>query len=78
MPLRRFLEGSAFGPDDLKAMTAAFDATLAELGLTDQKDRLVESVARKIISLAKQGERDPERLRAGAVKFFKDDDAASA
>jgi hypothetical protein len=39
-------------------------------------DRLIELVARKIISFAKLGERDPERLCYRAVKSFKDDAAA--
>jgi len=78
MPVRRFLEGATFGPDDLKVMSAAFDAALVELGLRDRDDRLIELVARKITSFAKLGERDPERLCDRAVKSFKEDDDAVA
>jgi hypothetical protein len=78
MPLHRYLEGAVFGPDDLKVMTAAFEAALLKLGLSNRQDRVTELVARKVISLAKQGERDPERLCDGAVSSFSGDESASA
>jgi hypothetical protein len=78
MPIRRFLRGdAAFGPDDLAAMGAAFDDALRRLGLNDRTDKMTELVARKIISIAKQGERDPVRLCEAALRAFKQDGAAS-
>ena len=79
MPLLRFLERDAvFGPDDLTAMTAAFEQALRELGLTDRTDAATAIVARKVIEVAKQGERDPARLCAAVLKSLEGDDAASA
>jgi hypothetical protein len=49
---------TGFGPDDLSAMTAAFEGALAKLGLKDRTDPATELVAKRIIALAKQGERD--------------------
>jgi hypothetical protein len=79
MPLRRFLERDAvFGPDDLEAMTAAFDQTLHKLGLKDRTDAATAIVARKLIELAKRGERDPAKLCAAVLKSLEGDEAASA
>ena len=57
----------SFGPEDIANLTAAFEAALGRLGLTDRKDPLTAAVAKAIIQLAKDGERDPERLRDGAL-----------
>jgi hypothetical protein len=46
----------------------AFNSALAELNLTDRQDPLAEIVAKKIIEIARGGERDPERLRELALK----------
>jgi hypothetical protein len=47
----------------VKALTEAFEDTLRALELVDRKDQLTVSVAKLIIEFAKQGERDPVRLR---------------
>jgi len=49
-------------------LTAAFEAALARLALTDRKDPRSTALAKAIIQLAKEGERDPERLRDGALR----------
>jgi hypothetical protein len=41
---------------------------LGKLGLVDRKDPATTAVAKLIIELAKEGERDPERLCALALK----------
>jgi hypothetical protein len=51
-------------------LAAAFEATLSKLGLVDRKDPMTTTVAQLIIQLAKDGERDPERLCAGALKML--------
>jgi hypothetical protein len=78
VPLRRFLnsDSRAFGPDDLKAMTTAFDSALTKLGLNDRADPLVEVVGRRIVRAALDGERDPVRLCEYACSF--NDDATKA
>jgi hypothetical protein len=53
----------AFDESAVKGMTAAYEATLVELGLTDRTDPLTELVASKIIAYCQTtGECDPERL----------------
>jgi hypothetical protein len=54
-------EGGSFGPDEIAVMTAAFDQIRREL---KPRDRLtVEMIAKLVIALVRNGERDPERLR---------------
>ena len=68
MAIRAILENDhAFGPEDVANLTGAFEAALTRLGLVDRGDPLTTAVAKAIIELAKEGERDPERLRDGAL-----------
>jgi hypothetical protein len=60
----------SFGPEDIANLTTAFEAALSKLGLVDRKDPLTTTVAKAIIQLAKNGERDPERLCEGALKII--------
>jgi hypothetical protein len=71
VPFRSFLPSDkSFGPDDLRAMATAFEKALDKLGLKDRTDAVTELVAKRIIALAKQGERDPVKLYEGAMKSF--------
>jgi hypothetical protein len=73
MPIQPLLEreGNVFGPEDIKAMTAAFKAALAALQLVDRSDPAVLMVARRVIALAKEGHRDPIMLRDRVVESFR-------
>jgi hypothetical protein len=42
MPIYRLLQNSAFEPEHIQAMEQAFEETLAQLGLVDRADPLVE------------------------------------
>jgi hypothetical protein len=68
MPIHRLLENHAFGPDEIAILTSAFDSALRKLRLADRADPATEVVAKKIIELARQGERDPVRLSDHAVR----------
>ena len=71
MPIRAILENDhAFGPEDIANLTTAFDAALTRLGLIDRRDPLTTVVAKAIIQLAKEGERDPKKLCDGAVSIL--------
>jgi hypothetical protein len=56
--------GGAFGPEVIDIMSSAYHAVLSDLGLSDHEDSITLLVARRIIDLATEGERDPDRLRA--------------
>jgi len=65
--LARLLQNSAFGPDEIKPMTTAYEDALRVLGFVDRTDAITEIVAKKIIEIAQTGERDPLRSRARAI-----------
>jgi len=66
----RLLENHVFGPDEITVLTTAFEDTLRALRLADRADPATEIIAKKIIELAQQGERDPVRLRERAIQFL--------
>ena len=59
-----------FGPDTIAVLAVAFEDALHQLRLVNRNDPAVTLVAKRIIELAKQGERDPMRLRDQAVQSF--------
>jgi hypothetical protein len=68
VPLRLILENDhSFAPEDIANLTAAFEAALSQLGLVNRTDPMTTAVAKRVIQLAKEGERDPGRLCEGAV-----------
>ena len=64
-------EQEAFGTDAIAVLAAALKDTLRQLRLVDRNDPVVTMVAKRIIELAKQGERDPIRLRDQTVRSFR-------
>jgi hypothetical protein len=68
-PFFRCFYGSPLEP--LAKVTRAPDLALVALRLADRGDLANEIVARKIIALAKAGERDPERLCEGVLQEFR-------
>jgi hypothetical protein len=72
MPIRRFLEGNrSFGPSEIEVLAKASEDALRELQLNDRKDPVALTVAKRIIELANQGERDPVRLRDRALESLR-------
>lgn len=71
MPLIRLLQHSAFEPEMIAVMSAAFEQACRELGLAATEDPLREIVARKIIECAQTGERNQERLCDCALKALR-------
>ena len=63
----RPIERQCFGPEDIEVLSSAFEEALRELRLVDRTDPAAQVVAKRIISLAQQGEHDPIRLREGAI-----------
>jgi hypothetical protein len=61
MPMHRLLERSAFGPEEIIIIAAAFDDACRQLGLPTSDPRR-ESVALRVLQCAQTGERDASRL----------------
>ena len=73
VPIRALLEKyyrSAFGPEDIANLAAAFEAALSKLGLVDRQDPLTMTVAKLVMQLAKDGESDPKQLCNEALKVL--------
>jgi hypothetical protein len=74
MSIRTFLEEdkaeACFSPEEISALAIAFENTLSDLGLADRNDPAVTMVAKRIIKLARHGERNPAQLRKQVVDLF--------
>ena len=60
--ISQFLQDDAFDPDELQAMSIALEDVCRTLRV-DGDQRARETMAVRILELARRGERDPERLR---------------
>ncbi len=67
MTIYRILQNSAFGPEEIERLVAAYEQTLAALGLKDRTDPITELVAKKIVAIAQTGVRDPLQLARRAI-----------
>jgi hypothetical protein len=65
------LETTAFDPEAIHIIVAAFEDVLCELRLTDRNSPAVEVVAKRIIAFAQQGENDPVNLRDLVLKSIR-------
>ena len=71
MPIRVLVHGDAwFEQEDVEKLTAAFELASSKLELLDRQDPLAVVLAKFIIELAKQGERDPKKLCDGALQIL--------
>jgi hypothetical protein len=69
VPIRLIINNDcSFTPEEADILIGAFEATLHDLKLVDREDPLTLLVAKHIIKLAKQGERDPVRLRRRTIQ----------
>jgi hypothetical protein len=68
MAIYKLLEKSAFGPEEIKRMTDAYEQALVVLGLEDRNDPLTESIAKLIVEAAQTGEKDPETICRNALR----------
>jgi hypothetical protein len=71
MPITLLEIKTAFGPEDIAAMTAAFEEVLKRLNVADREAPMATSAAKKIVRLAKRGERNPTRLTEGVISLFR-------
>jgi hypothetical protein len=67
MSITPLLKNQAFAPEVTAAMGIAFESACARLRLS-RSDSATEAIAKKIIALAQQGERDPLVLCERALK----------
>jgi hypothetical protein len=63
-----FFDDVYFEPDATEAMGAAFEKACRSINGTGQPDIIKEIIAKGIIDLARNGERDPDHLCDEALK----------
>ena len=68
MAIYRLLQNSAFAPEDIAPLVAAYEDCLRALKLTDRSDPMTELVAKKIIELAQTGIRNSSQLGRLAIQ----------
>jgi hypothetical protein len=64
-------DGGVFDPEDIVVMATAFDRLLADLKLVDRNDPVVRMLAKLVIELVRNGERDPDKIRQQVVGRYK-------
>jgi hypothetical protein len=67
MAIYRLIAAGTFGPDEIKAMAAAYEGALIDLQLIDRNDPLTELIAKSIVNVTTTGERDPETIKERAL-----------
>jgi hypothetical protein len=68
MPIKPYLEGGVFEPEDVQVMGMAFEEVCRVLGIGTAAAREREAVAVRIIELARRGERNYYRLVERVIK----------
>jgi hypothetical protein len=62
MPIRQYLNGHRFDEETVRVLGVAFVITRVALKLENKEGPAQRTIAAKLIELAQQGERDPDRL----------------
>ena len=70
----KIFQGTSFNPDVIAAMTQALNEAVETLPEKVSSGR-VQALAKNIIDLASQGERDPERMKLLALLALQAKDA---
>ena len=60
-----------FEPEDIAQLAVGLESALTDLGINDRNDPMTNSVAKLIIQLAKDGERDSTTLAKRAVEIVR-------
>ena len=61
----------SFAPEDIALLATGLESALANLAITNRNDPTTTAVAKLIIQLARNGERDPTRLAKRAVEIVR-------
>jgi hypothetical protein len=68
MAIYRLLQHSAFTPEDIVRIGAAYEDCLRILKLANRTDPLTEIIAKAVFEIAQTGVRDPIQIRELALK----------
>jgi hypothetical protein len=71
VPIREMLKKQGFlESEDTDVLCEVFDDVLKTLRIVDRQDVQTTLIARKLIELARAGERDPRRLKQKTMRAF--------
>jgi hypothetical protein len=71
VPIRDILKKQQFlDPKEAAALCEVFEDVLTTLKIVDREDVLTTLIARKLVELARGGERDPRRLKQRTLRAF--------
>ena len=73
-PARLAAEGAVFTPEDLTVIVAAYERALERCKVADRKAPMALLVAKTMLQIAKEGERDPERLSERVIRLYRTTD----
>jgi len=62
MPIRPYLNGHHFDAETVRILGVAFEIARAALKIEDRNEAAKEAIARKLIQMVQDGERDPDHL----------------
>jgi hypothetical protein len=67
MGIHKLIANGAFGPDEIRVMSHAYEAALVILQLNNSDDPITELIAKSIINVSAAGERDPAQMAERAI-----------
>ena len=67
MAIRMVVRDEEFTPDEVDILISAFEITLREASFVHREDPLTLMIAKEIVAIATDGERDPQKLSASAL-----------
>lgn len=67
MAIYRLIANGSFGPDEIAAMTSAYERALIALAMVNRDDPLTELIAKSIVNVMATGERDPVTIMDRAL-----------
>jgi hypothetical protein len=71
VPIRDILKNQQFlKPKEAAAVCEVFEDVLTTLEIVNREDVLTTLIARKLVELARAGERDPRRLKQRTLRAF--------
>jgi hypothetical protein len=73
MAIYRLLARSAFGPEDIKLMTDAYELALPQLGLVDRQDPLTELVAKYVVEAAQTGTKNADAICNAVIQRLRNE-----
>ena len=67
MAIYKLIANGSFGPDEIEVMKSAYEAALADVGVSDRDDPITDLIAKAIVNVISIGERDPKQAMERAL-----------